>query len=352
MKPTTTARVNMDSHAEITRELELKTTEIDVNGDNPLFFVVKRANVWVDEAKKRPIPNMLFDVFWFENEICILFADTNVGKSILGVQIAESISRGVAIEGFALEVKPQKVIYFDFELSDKQFEKRYSNNYKDHYRFSNNFMRAEIDSDAEVPKEFKCFEDYLVHSIGIVIGRDNPKVLIIDNLTYLKNDNEKAKDALPLMKELKKISRTYNISLLVLAHTPKRDSTKPLTKNDLAGSKMLMNFCDSSFAIGESSNDTGMRYLKQIKMRNSEHVYNSDNVAVCEIIHDFNFLKFQYASADTELNHLKSFSSDDIEVRNDEIYRLHTQGDPNTKIASLFNMTEGGVRKVLKKFES
>ena len=38
------------------------------------------------------------------------------------------------------------------------------------------------------------------------------KVLIIDNITYLKNETERAKDALPLMKLLKELKSKYNLS--------------------------------------------------------------------------------------------------------------------------------------------
>ncbi|KUK77210.1 MAG: Uncharacterized protein XD92_0883, partial [Proteiniphilum acetatigenes] len=46
---------------------------------------VKTANKWIEQASRRPIPRMLFSEFWFEQELCILFADTNVGKTILAV---------------------------------------------------------------------------------------------------------------------------------------------------------------------------------------------------------------------------------------------------------------------------
>ena len=39
---------------------------------------------------------------------------------------------------------------------------------------------------------------------------------------------------------------------------------------------MLINFCDSSFAIGESHHDPGVRYLKQIKARNTEIIYHGE----------------------------------------------------------------------------
>ena len=87
---------------------------------------------------------MLFSEFWHEGEICILFADTNVGKSILAVQIGNAISRGVAIKNFKLEAKKQSVFYLDFELSDKQFQNRYSLNYESNYLFDAKPSMADI----------------------------------------------------------------------------------------------------------------------------------------------------------------------------------------------------------------
>ena len=99
------------------------------------LFTVKTASRWIEQAKTRPIPQMLFGEFWFEGELCILFADTNLGKSILAVQMGNSISKGEQIRGFKLETPKQQILYFDFELSDKQFENRYSIKFEQHYDF-------------------------------------------------------------------------------------------------------------------------------------------------------------------------------------------------------------------------
>jgi RecA-family ATPase len=312
-------------------------------------LIVKPANTWIAEAKLRPIPRMLFSEFWFEGEVCILFADTNVGKSILAVQIANSISSGRPINGFKLEVNSMKVAYLDFELSDKQFEKRYSDNYTNHYQFNENFLRAEMDPDMEIPKEFDGLEDYLNHSFSSVIENNGIKVLIIDNITFLRSDNERAKDALLIMKHLHEISRKYDISILVLAHTPKRNSANPITKNDLAGSKMLMNFCDSAFAIGESSSEPDIRYLKQIKHRNTEKIYHENNVIMCRIAMPLNFLKFELIGLSRESEHLKKFDMSDMDNRDSQILELKEKGMPNTQIAKEVGVSEGTVRNRLKK---
>jgi len=151
------------------------------------------------------------------------------------------------------------------------------------------------------------------------------------------------------MKFLNSIKKKYNLSILVLAHTPKRDASKPLTKNDLSGSKMLMNFCDSCFAIGESAQETGLRYIKQIKQRNTEMIYDTNNVIVCKIEKETNFLKFVFMGYENELDHLKPRNNED---RLNEILELKKQGLPNTQIAEKLGISEGTVRNILKKIEN
>ena len=87
------------------------------------------------------------------------------------------------------------------------------------------------------------------------------------------------------MKRLKELKIKHNLSILALAHTPKRNLIYPITKNDLAGSKHLSNFADSIFAIGESCKDKSLRYLKQLKARATEVIYDSENIIVSEISH-------------------------------------------------------------------
>ena len=76
---------------------------------------IKTANRTILEASLLPTPRALWDSFWYEGELSCLFADSNVGKSILAVQIADRIAR------------TDNVLYLDFELSEKQFQLRYTN---------------------------------------------------------------------------------------------------------------------------------------------------------------------------------------------------------------------------------
>jgi len=312
------------------------------------IFSVKLANKWLEDASKRPIPNMLFSELWYEGEICILFADTNLGKSILAVQIGDSISKGRKIPYFKFEAKKHVVVYFDFELSDKQFEGRYSDNYKNHYSFNDSFFRCEISADNETNYN-KKFEDLLKESIERTIKEKNPSVLIIDNITFMHNEIEKSKHAGLLMKYLKDLGRKYNLSILVIAHTPKRDLSKSITNNDLAGSKMLINFCDSVFAIGTSSLNPSYKYIKQIKARNTEILYHLDNIIVCKIEKPHNFLKFEFVEYGNEQDHIRDLSGISQNERIQEAKQMKAEGKSNVEIAAEFNVTEGAVRKWLKK---
>jgi RecA-family ATPase len=333
----------------ISKDLEKNQKILEGKNSKTSCLIIKKANTWIEEAKNRPIPNMLFSELWYEKEVCILFADTNLGKSILAVQIADSISRGMPIAGFKLQSEAQKVLYLDFELSDKQFENRCSQEYQNHYTFDTNFLRAELNTELEIPKGFSTLEDYLCSTLNDTISKTKATVLIVDNLTFLSHENEKAKDALSLMKALKKLSKDKSISILVLSHCPKRDESKPISKNDLAGSKMLMNFCDSSFAIGGSSQEPSFRYIKQIKQRNTEHLYHSENVIVCSIEKDVNFLEFQFIDFDSEKKHLKTFDSDDSDEKNEQIKLLVSEGLNNIKIGDRIGLSEGAIRKRRKK---
>ena len=332
-------------------QLEQRRKEAEQNKG---LFKVKTANEWLELAKTSPIPEMLFGEFWHEGEISILFSDSNLGKSILSVQIADSISKGQQIPGFKLEAKKQPVLYFDFELSAKQFEVRYSIKneaqkvFENHYSFDDNFKRIEINPDAEIPTE-STFENYLNQSLEQSIIETGAKILIIDNITYLKNETEQAKHALPLMKYLKALKSKYGLSILALAHTPKRDLSRPITQNDLGGSKMLYNFIDSCFAIGQSNTDKNLRYIKQIKARNTAMIYDTENVIVCQIDKPYNFLAFEFIDYGAEREHLKQVTEKDRESTIEQAKELSQKGYSQRQISNELGISLGAVNKYLKK---
>nr|WP_320947532.1 AAA family ATPase [Bacteroides intestinalis] len=277
------------------------------------MFTVRTANRTLQEAANRPDPVPLWLSLWYEGEVCCLFADSNLGKSIYAVQIAGSIAVRC------------KVLYFDFELSDKQFQLRYTDPETGKcHEFPPDLYRVEISRDYEYPDG--SFEDTLIMEIERLAVEAECRILIIDNLSYLCMTSEKGEDAGRLMSRLMELKRKYALSILILAHTPKRQLNMPITQNDLAGSKKLYNFFDSVFAIGKSAKDGNLRYIKQLKVRYGCFEYGADNVIVCSIEKAGDFLQFVTVGYATEATHLKEITGEEREKLKSESRELHSQG--------------------------
>ncbi len=324
-----------------------KELKYDPHHSEPRAFDIRTGRDWMAQARNKPVSKMLFSELWYEGEICILFADTNLGKSILAVQIAESIASGIPVPGFKLEAEKQKVLYFDFELSDTQFWRRYSGDNMQEYAFPDNFLRAELTS-REYPEQYLNFESFIVHSIEREVNETGAKVLIVDNITYLRPDAERAKEASPFMQQLCEMKKRLGISLLVIAHTPKRDKALPLDTKDVAGSSMLTNFCDSIFGIGPSQHDKTVRYIKQMKLRNNEHLYHEDNVFVCRVEKPDNFLGFTFLNYGTERDHLKQRTDNDKSEMVAQVKALKEQGMSQREIANELGIGLGSVNRYLR----
>ena len=161
---------------------EIDTEIENISGiNNSNYFIIKTANEWIEEAKNRPTPKMIFDQFWYEGEVSILFADTNLGKSILAVQIGNSVSKGIPIKGFESETIKQKILYFDFELSDKQFQNRYSINFENSYSFDDDFLRVQINAETTSNSSLSE-EEMIIKSLEESIIETNAKIIIIVGL--------------------------------------------------------------------------------------------------------------------------------------------------------------------------
>lgn len=316
-------------------------------GLNAGILRIKTGTEWMMQEREKAPPRKLFGDFWYEGELCILFADTNVGKSILAAQIANNIAQGESMQPFTNELEPETaVLYIDFELGAKQFESRYDDHQWGSFAWGHTFFRAEFNPEADDSLNYDSFEQHLTEAITLAVMTTKAKVLIIDNLTYMRSGTERAKDALPLMKYLKSLKSKYKVSILALAHTPKRNVNKPLTVNDLQGSKMLINFCDSAFAIGESAAVSGGRYLKQIKQRYTQMLYGEDNVCVCYIRKELSFLQFKFDSYAHERAHLRKPEIVDPEERKQKALELRSLGLSYRQIAEEMGISSATVSRL------
>ncbi len=289
VNPKSTNKISM-----LSQELEEKSKLLDeqatVGSKSDGIFIVKSANQAMQDAKDIPDPKPLWLSLWNEGEVCCLFADSGVGKSIYAVQIATAIAQN------------QNVLYFDFELTEKQFQLRYTNEKGENYKWPDKLFRVEANPEK---MNLDNFEKEVIDGIEALAQKYNTKVLIIDNLSWLCNAAEDGELAAKLMKELMKFKKKHGWSILVLAHTPKRDMNRPITQNDISGSKKIPNFIDSAFSIGFSVLGESNRYIKEIKTRLGKTTYGANNVINAVIEKSDNFLCFKTVGYGSESEHLQ-----------------------------------------------
>ena len=307
--------------------------------DKPIeagFFNCRTANKCLDDARNQPEPVQLYYDILIENELTILVADTGVGKSIYAVQIAHEIS------------KTKKVLYFDLELSDKQFQKRYSENYENNFQFNDNFYRVDFKRRFTMPENMS-YESYFLDSLKKVLDETGAKIVIIDNMTRLiSSDTDKAATAKPLMDSLNDLKFDYNLTLLLLEHTKKVDNSRPIQLNDLQGSKMKSNFADAVFTIGRCFKDKNLRYVKKLKVRSGELLFDADNVILYEISKISNFLKLKQIGYANEFELLKQPSENDKANIIQEVRNLSQQGKSLRQIADEVGISKSSVERILK----
>jgi hypothetical protein len=316
------------------------------------LFTVATGNRWMELGNREPEARMLFGQFRYQHEICFLFANTNTGKSILAVQIGNAIARGSKTGPFPCQAPAAKVLYADFELSNLQFHHRYNSQGSD-YQFPENFYRAQFNPCAENPdpENIDNFQsdDYLLAGLEYRIQSLGATVLIIDNISSLGGGTGNAIGALRIMNRLNVLRNEYKLSILVLAHTPKRrNPTRPLSTSDLLGSKLLINFADSAFTIGVSNTDGYLRYLKQIKQRNTPQVYGEDNVCLARIQKNGSFLKFHFDGHSAETPHLLGTYDAQRQQLADRINQLTAEGLTQREIGRQLNISLGLVNKLVR----
>ena len=319
---------------------ELEEMENETDNDDGLWMT--KANKAMEKAFKIKDRESLYKCLWYESEICVLVAKSNLGKSILAVQIANEIAKSGKL-----------VNYLDYELEAKQFQQRYTNEEtKQMFKFSDNLLRAdlsvdlELDSNGRVERFFKKLEE---------LSKRGVKIFILDNITSLIDRIESGDVIIQFMNRLKRLKEKYGLSILIVAHTTKKRDSEPLRQDNLAGSKKLMNFIDSAFAIGKSLVETDVKYIKQLKSRFGEFIYDEDNVLLCRIVKEDNFPHFVECGCAVEkdlLNTKKSISDEAKRGLIQAAYLLHTQGKSNRNIGSELGVSDKTIGKWIRQFES
>lgn len=237
-----------------------------------IFEFQDMSDVIVQELE--PTKLLIGDLVYPE-EVTMLFGRSNVGKTFLAVQWAEAISTGTDLnlgDGIVLrnECEPMKVIYFDFELSKKQIQKRYDKSYK-----FKNIVRATLKRGEYVGNEPKD----VVKKLKTAAEKNGAKCIIVDNISAISGDIEKSSQAVEFMQSLMRLAKDEKFTVLVIAHTPKLKEFSPISLEDIAGSNKINQLTDAAVAIGKANcENDNQYYIIHVKTRNNAITHHRGNV--------------------------------------------------------------------------
>ena len=280
------------------------------------------------------IHSSLWMNIWMEHDTCCLFADSNLGKSILAVQIGCYIALS------------HKVLYCDYEMSDPVFFSRYHHLDSSPFSFPKNFFRS-----TPLPEIFlsRRPEKAIIKDLEKVIKEEEFKVIIIDNISFLGKHCYRPDVISELIYRLKILQKNYGISILIVAHANKRNKREPISQYDLMGGNRLYNFIDSCFAIGNALSPAGHQYLKQIKSRSNDIEYGEKNVMLMERSDNDGWLHFIFKDCCSERDCLNSPDSLSPIQLEEEVLKLSKQGLSQRKIAARLKISLSKVNRLLNK---
>ncbi|MBK7392726.1 MAG: AAA family ATPase [Chloracidobacterium sp.] len=283
------------------------------------MFEVRPANA----AMRTAPPADLVPGLWRTGEVALLIGEPNIGKSLLAVQIAESIARGVPAwspdfsrpasshgsppclggvaegRGGSYEFRNQKVLLLDLDQTDAQFAERYTcpspipGKLPVRYRFSPKLIRPSYRDFGSIPAEFNdSLTKFFDASIDQAIAESGAKVIIIDNLAALTPYARNNSAHIRMLNSLKLTATTHNLSILVIAPGQNRLrkradslSSPPYLGGVAAGrggssaasansqlstfNSQLANIADSVMSLNPTTYGPEYRYIKLLKSKNS-----------------------------------------------------------------------------------
>ena len=289
-------------------------------------FHVEKMNQCIDEAHQLPPLVPLYPNIVLEGDLCIIFGQSGIGKTIFAMQIA----RHIAENG-------KRLLYVDCEMTPRQLGNRYET-----ANFPPTFLRAEMDREHPVEDVLKGIEE--------VAAANHVEVVFIDNITALGQSLDRSADAGTLMASLNTLKKRYNWTLVVLNHVPKMFSGNvPLSLSAMQGSAKINQLIDDAIGIAQSCIDSNLVYVKQCKWRNGELTMGADHVAVYERRKDeYGNLGFISRGISTEQEHLSVESGNEREEMKARIRELSAKGMTQTAIAEQLGTSQSKVSRLLK----
>lgn len=242
---------------------EIKSDEIQIpeNFINPVVSL----DELIDRAKKEPPIPFIWNGIK-KKSFGFIFGASKSGKTILCENLGMALAAGLdSFLGHKIEKSNYLVLFISLE---EFWQQRTERNEKQANKLSKDLMinywiKNYLVINENCPRQIATEEDW--QKIENIISRTKADVVFIDSLSRLYQGGiEDSKLAKEVAFRLREIADKYNITLIVIHHTPKQ-AGKPLTIDSLAGSRMLAQEADFMIGVGKSID--GQKYIKEIAFR-------------------------------------------------------------------------------------
>lgn len=184
----------------------------------------------------------LIDGLIKSNGLYVLVAKPKVGKSLLALQLANSICNGISFLNMNTDKQP--VFYISTELNEKQLKDRII---KTGYLFEDNQFFYSIKSN---DNKLNIREDLYLDITSFAEDYDG-KLVIIDMLSgidyQIGYDLNNYMDIDKVISKYRELINKYNLSFLLIHHTNKNGST--------LGSTGIEGFVDGIFYLNDNGNN-------------------------------------------------------------------------------------------------
>lgn len=310
----------------------------------------------IDEVAEVYDPNKTYQVKDYlvypiirQGQLVSIFGSTGHGKSIFCVEIANMIANGKSDwdEPFRIDTEAQPVLYLDFELGASSFATRYK---KD--KFSKNLQILNINVqkyNSVIGLDSKSSQriDKSLEIIMNLVKKHKSKVIFIDNLSNIADNVEQAAEANRFIADLYGRMLAYDLTVVLIAHTPKVQNESKLNINHMKGSSSLTAVIENIIGF-KRSNTKNISYIKQLKTRNVETLFADDEVAKLDFnAHGKNGWEMNFVGTEDEDELLMVKKGKgvkiDLDTKLEILYKLKVKNVSKYKLAKEYDISRSSI---------
>ena len=218
--------------------------------------------------KKYPETVPIIDNILYKGQTAIIGGDTGTKKSWVALQSALSIASGVSLFGH-FEVKPQKVLLFQYENENYDIQSRYELMIEDYIRRAGNDDWVDNIMTMEISKDDEDFVDNWVRIEQTLIDEDfRDGAIVVDNIyTSTDKDLVNPDDVKHLCRTVNNVRKDFKLTILLIAHTVKNASfvDKCLHYKQIQGASVLSANIANISMIGNSMTSADLNLFKICK---------------------------------------------------------------------------------------